>query len=124
MVEGEVAMLLSRARAKNDERGITGMLIRHDGCFLQALEGEDAVIDELYGKIRRDPRHTDVETLQDEAITQRKFSGWTMGFRDVSPGELRKIATLGELAAEEPLLVVVTSDNADEVLSEAATLGA
>lgn len=122
MDEGQLAELLSQARRKNDEKNITGMLIRHDGCFLQAIEGEDSVIDRLFDKIRHDPRHTDVETLSDEPISARTFHRWTMGFRDMSPGEIRKIARLAELASEDPLLVRVTAPEANGLLSGAAEM--
>jgi len=120
MSDAQVADLLSQARRKNDVQNITGMLIRHDGCFLQAIEGEVTVIDTLYHKIRHDPRHTDVETLADEPISERVFHKWTMGFRNMSAGEIRNIARLAELSADDPLLVRISAPEADALLSEAA----
>jgi len=46
---------------------------------LQALEGGRMAVSELYGHIQRDPRHNDVVLLSYEEISERRFSGWTMG---------------------------------------------
>ncbi|MBC7549194.1 MAG: BLUF domain-containing protein, partial [Polaromonas sp.] len=43
------------------------------------IEGGRGAVSELYGHIQRDRRHKDVELLQYEEITERRFSGWTMG---------------------------------------------
>ena len=55
--------LLSRARVRNSEQGITGMLLHFDGLFMQLLEGPVAVVDALYARIATDPRHCEVRLL-------------------------------------------------------------
>ena len=47
--------------------------------FLQAIEGGRRAVSDLCGHILRDPRHRDVELLDFEEITERRFGGWTMG---------------------------------------------
>jgi hypothetical protein len=73
--------LLAKARDFNAAHGISGMLLYRDGQFVQVLEGEEAVLRTLYGKIQKDPRHTDVVTLTDEPLDQRKFGAWSMAYR-------------------------------------------
>ena len=46
---------------------------------MQAIEGGRLQVNELYGHIVRDERHKDVALLHYEEITERRFSGWTMG---------------------------------------------
>lgn len=79
-VTGEfVDSVLARSRAHNPAHGITGILCWSEDVFMQVLEGGRAPVNELYGHIVRDKRHRDVVLLSYEEITERRFSGWTMG---------------------------------------------
>ncbi len=86
--------LLQECRESNAGRGVTGMLLYGNGTFLQVLEGEERVIDALVEKIRRDPRHTDLQILQRTTIERRQYSDWSMGFKRVSDKELRQVEGL------------------------------
>jgi hypothetical protein len=63
---------------------ITGVLCQGDGFFLQVLEGERGIVNQLYARIVRDSRHKDVELVKFEEITQRKYSQWSMALIDLS----------------------------------------
>jgi hypothetical protein len=43
--------LLAKARAKNGTLHVSGLLLYHQGSFLQVLEGEDSVVSALYERI-------------------------------------------------------------------------
>ncbi len=73
--------LLSKARANNAALGVTGMLLYHEGSFIQVLEGDQATIEALYAKINEDPRHTEAMLLFKREREPRSFGDWTMGFR-------------------------------------------
>lgn len=79
--------LLEHCRRRNPERGVTGMLLYHDGGILQLIEGEEDTLSELYGKIRRDPRHKEVRVLMRAPVAERLFPDWAMGFKDMSGAE-------------------------------------
>ena len=74
-----IEAILTQSRQHNPPSGITGVLCYGGGVFLQAIEGGRTAVSALYGPIQRDPRHTDVELLHYEEITERRFGGWTMG---------------------------------------------
>lgn len=76
---GAIEAILTQARQYNPTCGITGILCYGGGIFLQAIEGGRMAINQLYGHIQRDARHRDVVLLQYEEISERRFSGWTMG---------------------------------------------
>ena|GEM_PF-1854263 len=76
--------LLEQAREKNKRLGISGILLYRDGNILQTLEGDQAVVEELFQTIVRDPRHTGVSVLLRGAIEAREFPDWSMAFRDLS----------------------------------------
>ena len=74
-----IEAILAQSRQHNPPSGSTGVLCYGGGIFLQAIEGGRSAVSALYGHIQRDPRHTDVELLHYEEITERRFGGWTMG---------------------------------------------
>jgi len=76
--------ILKTAMVFNRVNQITGVLCQGDGFFLQMIEGERSIINQLYGRIARDSRHKDVELVKFEEITQRKYSQWSMALIDLS----------------------------------------
>jgi Sensors of blue-light using FAD len=71
--------ILAKSREFNPSSGITGILCYGGGIFLQAIEGGRNAVSDLYGHIQQDKRHKDVVLLHYEEISERRFSGWTMG---------------------------------------------
>ena len=58
---------------------------------MQVIEGPEEAILRLYEKISRDPRHDGLLVLSQEAISERQFSDWSMGFQNLdnlSPQDL------------------------------------
>ena len=74
-----IEAILAQSRQFNPASGITGILCYGGGIFLQAIEGGRNAVSDLYGHIQKDVRHKDVVLLQYEEISERRFSGWTMG---------------------------------------------
>ena len=72
--------LVEKSRSKNSARGITGMLLFHEGKFLQLLEGPEPAVRDCFALIRRDPRHESVTVLMEGVSKERDFPEWTMGF--------------------------------------------
>jgi len=85
---GQLAELLAAARAQNTRIGVTGLLLYHEGSFLQLLEGPSEAVDATFRRIERDPRHSDVHVLLRGRVPAREFDGWSMGF--VAPGTIAK----------------------------------
>jgi hypothetical protein len=81
MDDAELDAILATSIRHNEKQQVTGMLLYSNGSFMQALEGEAAVIDETYRRICEDPRHHDIQLIYREAITERDFPNWSMGFR-------------------------------------------
>ena len=79
----ELVTLLEKARRNNAAADVTGMLLYKDGNFMQAIEGDDVVINELHARIQRDPRHRGMITLLRKPIEKRQFPNWSMGFVDL-----------------------------------------
>jgi len=69
---------------KNQELGITGLLLFHQGLILQVLEGDKISVQSLYDKLKRDTRHTTCIMLSERMGECREFSDWFMGYKNVS----------------------------------------
>ena len=80
MRDQDLAELLVQARANNERRAITGMLLYKDGRFIQILEGHEEQVQTSFERIRKDERHRDVDLLWLRYAQYRDFPDWTMGF--------------------------------------------
>ena len=80
----DLKKLLASARMRNREVGVTGILIYHDGVFLQALEGDEAEVLAIFSRIGKDERHTGITMLHRNATLgkRRLFGDWSMAFAD------------------------------------------
>ena len=87
----DLQALLGQSRQNNAAMGVTGMLLYRDGNFMQLLEGERDIVDRLYSKIAKDPRHATALVLLAQEIPQRAFSEWSMAFRDLNDPQLRAL---------------------------------
>lgn len=79
----ELEELLKLCRTNNAEARITGVLLYSDGNFIQTLEGPVEAVDRVMEMVGKDPRHNNVHVHRRAEITERDFSGWSMGFRQV-----------------------------------------
>lgn len=83
LTHGEILNIVEDSRVNNKKIGLTGLLLFNSGNFMQLVEGEEPVVDDLFKKIEKDRRHTDIKLLLKEPITHRNFSDWTMGFKNI-----------------------------------------
>jgi hypothetical protein len=83
MTDADLIGLLRQCRANNVAAGVSGLLLYRDGRFMQALEGPRAAVMDLYARVMRDPRHTEVTSLIKFKAQDRGFADWAMGFANV-----------------------------------------
>jgi len=76
--------LLRLARIKNEQLDVTGMLLYHEGSFLQVLEGPLPAVNPLLETIDRDQRHQNLMLLLRREIAARNFADWKMEFVEVA----------------------------------------
>lgn len=72
--------ILSVAERRNRMEGITGYLHREMASFIQIIEGHPLAIGRLLGRLANDSRHTGIQILSDQAIEERAFDAWDMGY--------------------------------------------
>lgn len=79
----EISDILGASRRNNERTGVTGLLLYNGRRFLQALEGEQAAVDETYHRIKGDARHRSVSLISSREIEARMFPDWSMAARKV-----------------------------------------
>ena len=117
--------ILAVAREHNMANGITGILCYGGGIYLQAIEGGRNQVNNLYGQIVSDKRHTDVVLLNYEEIAERRFGGWTMGQVNLSKLNTSVVLKYSELPVLDPYAVSghVSLALLEELMATAAILG-
>ena len=99
----EFAIILEQCLRNNPAKEITGLLLYHDGIFMQFIEGEKENILALYEVIRQDLRHEHVKTIAEGEQEGRKLSDWAMGFRAFTGGQ--EITVPGYINLSENTLI-------------------
>lgn len=77
-VKKELGVLFGVARANNKRQHISGALLLDGEHYVQVLEGDEALVRELYEHIAKDPRHDSVVLLESDTVETRVFSRWSM----------------------------------------------
>jgi len=124
----DLERLLAGARRRNKTLGVTGMLVFHDGIFLQALEGETRAVNEIFVSIQGDARHHDVTVLhRGPGWEQRVFGDWPLGFTDFTgaadllKGFMRRNERLRIKDLDGPRAIELLAACGDEEALKAAT---
>jgi len=105
MNNDELSVILEQSRTSNYNHGITGMLLYVEGIFasvadrsiesavtgrfMQIIEGSKDDVECLFDKIKQDPRHVNVITLENAPSRARYFETWQMGFTALSTSDLQ-----------------------------------
>lgn len=70
-----------QAEQNNHRLNITGALLYTERFFLQFLEGEQRILNELFSTICQDDRHCNVRLMMYKTVQKRDFPTWSLGVR-------------------------------------------
>jgi hypothetical protein len=98
----EVGEIIRASIRKNREVAVGGLLLVHEGCFMQVLEGPAEAVLTTYGRICEDPRHAEAKVLGAGPAQARAFADWNMCARRITPADEAILDTLAMRAAFEP----------------------
>jgi hypothetical protein len=101
-LDHEVGAIIRASIRNNRTVSITGLLLIHEGWFLQALEGPAEAVMTTYGRIVRDPRHEAAKLLAVGPASERAFGDWNMCARGMSPADEAIVRTLSKREAFAP----------------------
>ena len=80
--QSDIKKMLEKARIANKQLGITGCLLYYAGEFIQYLEGNQIKVLELFDRIKKDKRHTDIELISYGERDSREFEQWEMAYEN------------------------------------------
>lgn len=122
--------ILTAARLNNASIGVTGMLLYTGTDFIQVLEGEEQIVEDLVAQIRKDPRHKNFRIIERKKIAQREYAEWTMRFKKLVENDVRDVPGLnnffetdlsGSLDEEQLALITkLTNHIRNEVIQRAS----
>jgi Sensors of blue-light using FAD len=93
--EAELASILAASVRKNKFNGVTGCLAYREEWFFQVLEGEEDAVLQTLSRIKKDPRHADINTRTVRPIRNRSFPEWSMAAVDLGESQAAYLATFG-----------------------------
>ena len=96
--------ILTASLRNNLNHRVTGMLIAHDGWFVQALEGPSEGVRAVYERIADDDRHTAPVVLDRGPVETRAFGRWIMCARALAGRDAAVLARLGLPPRFDPAL--------------------
>ncbi|MEQ8302939.1 MAG: BLUF domain-containing protein [Cyclobacteriaceae bacterium] len=89
--------LLKHSRKYNRLWDVTGILLYIEGKFIQVLEGDKDVVQEVYARVKKDPWHDRVVVVEEGESERRIFKNWAMGFRISSYSEFSSVTGFKEI---------------------------
>lgn len=88
----DLSDLFTKAKINNLNNSITGILIHSNSNFLQVLEGDETVVNNVFKKISLDSRHKNIFNIVNTTINQRMFEDYNFGFTIINtPSMLDKL---------------------------------
>jgi len=104
--EEDLNAILQQSRNNNPSQGITGVMLYVRGSIIQVLEGDRDVLETLYSRIERDPRHTGISKVFSRPITKRLFTDWNMGYETITAQQLETLQDIVKLdGSGKPILI-------------------
>ncbi|MDP3661023.1 BLUF domain-containing protein [Phenylobacterium sp.] len=98
----QVEAIVRASIRNNREVAVTGLLLVHDGWFIQALEGPMTAVLTTYRRIIEDPRHEAPVVINAAPAASREFADWNMCARSLSAADEAIIDALEMRDAFEP----------------------
>ncbi|MGI9413349.1 MAG: BLUF domain-containing protein, partial [Hyphomicrobiales bacterium] len=104
-VQEGLADILRVSRVNNRRQGVTGalMLYEYKNLFAQVLEGPETEVQDLFARIKADPRHEGVEVREAATAPARLFGRWAMALvAEHGEADAPLVATDGGISEAAP----------------------
>ena len=97
-IEASIHRIVAASISRNRLADVTGLLLAHDGWFLQALEGPEGQVRGLMDRIGLDRRHRDVRVISASEAPARLFKDWNMAGARLGREADAMLIELGQIA--------------------------
>jgi len=95
LTNDDLSDILETSRRFNQKADITGVLLFHNGRFMQVLEGEQIKVKALMKRIGLDSRHVRVDVIFEEQATHSMFADWNMAYVPGGPELDKRLEGVG-----------------------------
>ncbi|MDR6302042.1 BLUF domain-containing protein [Mesonia maritima] len=82
--QDEIEQILLLSQLKNNNAHINGLLLFSNGSFLQIIEGESSIIDNLWKNINYDRRHFNLIKIFEQDVVQENFEDYHSDFVSIN----------------------------------------
>lgn len=76
---------------RNNQLGITGILLYENGSFFQVLEGNEKIVNTTYKRILKDSRHENIIKVATFYTNEKQFSEYDTGYASIKTKDLEEI---------------------------------
>lgn len=90
--DSDIEHILLKARERNRQKQITGLLLYCHGTFMQYLEGPEDSLTEVFNIVKNDRRHCNIIQLTRMPILEREFDHWSMAYSSVAKTVIDKLS--------------------------------
>lgn len=90
----DIMEILETSRDFNSKNEVSGCLLFHNDEFIQILEGEKKVVLQLFEKIQKDSRHSNILLLSKADKEERIFENWSMAYHELNENDSINIEQL------------------------------
>ena len=109
--ETDILSILNASQSNNEERHITGYLAHNGESFMQLIEGPRPEVEDIFGRIVTDNRHSGVVRILAERTGTRAFPLWSMNyFRVDKNGQSGTAAGTMLARRDDPVDSLMTAD--------------
>ena len=106
----ELLDLLHEARTYNSIDSISGFLYYKNEFLFKVIEGETQLINNLFDRIKKDKRHTNVKIISNNLINDYLFAKWSMGCIEFNNPKLSLIPGIStDLDTKESIDLLITN---------------
>ncbi len=108
-LEYQLRDILSSSITNNRRDGVSGLLVTVQGCFIQALEGSLNAVQNAFGRISRDPRHSETVVIAAGPAEARLFQDWDMCAHMLSPADAAIVKVIDARGVFDPTRLTPTT---------------
>lgn len=76
----DLEYILDKARKRNIEEQVTGLLLFTDGKFMQYLEGPQTAVLKIFDSIKKSSLHKQITEVSRQTVDTREYGDWSMAF--------------------------------------------
>jgi hypothetical protein len=80
LAKSDLEHILDKARTRNLEEQVTGLLLFTEGKFMQYLEGPQSGVLKIFDIIKKSSLHGQIAEVSRQAVGTREYGDWSMAF--------------------------------------------